>query len=207
MPTSGITPGLEIDTGPMYSKKTWSFMGHLDRYSHALDPDQVSVFYAARDTRSPHGTIHTRLGDVSVPAVPLVRIRDVLESAHERTRVCGFDEFQFFKDPPHEVKRVIVDELVRKRRERVLIAGLNLDWRGQAFEVIRELMPFAERVTVNHAVCMVRDNGSKCGRPAFFSQLFIRGELAGSDTPREVVQKTTAEDYQARCGLHFVWPS
>ncbi len=206
MSHGGFAPGLEIDTGPMYGKKTWALIGHVDRYRHALDPDQVSVFYPERDKRTAPGTIQTRLSSVSFSAKPFSRIRDILELTDERTRVSGIDEIQFVPDSPQEVKRVIVDELVRKRGQRVLVAGLNLDFCGNPFEVIRELMPFAERVTVNHAVCMVRDNGSKCGRPAFFSQLFIDGTLAGSGTPRVVVQKTTSEDYQARCGLHFVWP-
>lgn len=198
--SNGFIPGLVIETGPMYSEKTLALIRHLERYRHALD--HVQAFYPAKDERTAVGSIQTRWHGVAIPADPVNRASDILKLLHHNTRVVGIDEIQFLPDAD-EVVTVIVHELIRRRRLRVVVAGLNLDYKGNPFAAVRALMPYAEQVTVNPAVCTVPTEDGKCGHPAYFSQLFIEGGLAPVVGEQAIVQKSPKENYQPRCALHY----
>jgi len=195
-------PGLIIETGPMYSEKTLALIRHLERYRHALD--HVQAFYSSKDTRTIAGSIRTRLLNTSVPARPLATITELLTHLDAATHVIGIDEAQFFSDVDAVVSTVVHD-LIRKRGLRVIIAGLNLDYAGRPFPVMNALMPYAEKVNVNPAVCTVPNDTGKCGHPAGYSQLFLDSELTGAMQTHEIIQQSSKQDYQPRCALHYTF--
>jgi len=119
---------------------------------------------------------------------------DVLKIVEERqVEVVGIDEVQFF-DPGI----IDVAEYLAGKGVRVILAGLDQDFRGEPFGPMPELLALAEDVTKLTAVCMV------CGRPATRTQRIVNGRPARYDDP--VVMVGAAESYEARCREHHVVP-
>lgn len=99
------------------------------------------------------------------------------------------DEAQFFGPDLTALALELADEGVR-----VILAGLDLDFRAEPFGVIPELLARAESVEKLTAICTV------CGAPATRSQRLIGGQPARFDDP--VVLVGAQESYEARCRLH-----
>jgi thymidine kinase len=107
--------------------------------------------------------------------------------------VVAVDEAQFFDDELIQV----VQELAHGGR-RVLVAGLDTDFRGVPFGPMPQLMALAEQVDKLHAICMV------CGETASRTQRLINGRPARFDDP--VVVVGASELYEARCRAHHEVP-
>ena len=102
------------------------------------------------------------------------------------TTVEAIDEAQFFDKGIVELcKRLAV------RGVRVIVAGLDLDFKGEPFGPVPRLMAEAEMVDKLQAICVV------CGAPASRTQRLINGEPAGYDDP--VIMVGAKENYEARC--------
>jgi thymidine kinase len=80
----------------------------------------------------------------------------------------------------------------------VLVAGLDMDFRGEPFGVMPEFLAIAEQVDKFQAICMV------CGEPASRTQRLVNGKPARYSDP--VVIVGAAEMYEARCRLHHEVP-
>jgi thymidine kinase len=93
---------------------------------------------------------------------------------------------------------VVVAQELADRGLRVVVAGLDLDFRGEPFGPMPVLMTKAERVDKLHAICMV------CGEEASRTQRLVNGKPARYDDP--VVIVGAAELYEARCRLHHEVP-
>ena len=107
-----------------------------------------------------------------------------MEALDYRTEVLGIDEVQFFDDGVVEVC-----ERLANMGKRVIVAGLDTDYLGNAFKPIPELMAVAEFVTKHLAVCM------RCGSPANRSQRLLGGG--------DLVEVGSSESYEARCRRCF----
>jgi len=107
--------------------------------------------------------------------------------------VIGIDEAQFFDDELVEIVQSLADRGVR-----VIVAGLDTDFRGEPFGPMPVLMAKAERVEKLNAICMV------CGGEASRTQRLVNGKPARYDDP--VVIVGAAELYEARCRRHHVVP-
>ena len=118
---------------------------------------------------------------------------DILTKIEKDTTVVGIDEAQFF-DP--EV--VQVAQQLATRGIRVLVAGLDTDFRGEPFGPMPVLMSMAEHVDKLHAICMV------CGDEASRTQRLVNGKPARYDDP--VVIVGASEMYEARCRVHHEVP-
>ena len=92
---------------------------------------------------------------------------------------------------------IIADELA-ERGIRVIVAGLDTDFRGETFGSMPVLMSKAEHVSKLHAICMV------CGDDASRTQRLVNGKPARYDDP--VVIVGASELYEARCRLHHEVP-
>ena len=114
-------------------------------------------------------------------------------SLSEPYEIIGIDEAQFFDNEIIEIAQTLADS-----GKRVIIAGLDTDFRGEPFGPIPVLMAQAERVDKLHAICMI------CGEPASRTQRLIDGEPARYDEP--VVVVGAAELYEARCRRHHDVP-
>ena len=109
------------------------------------------------------------------------------------TTVIAIDEAQFF-----DAELVTITQELADRGIRVIVAGLDTNFRGKPFGPMPELMARAEIVDKLHAICMV------CGEPASRTQRLIDGKPAKYDDP--VVIVGASELYEARCRKHHQVP-
>jgi len=116
-------------------------------------------------------------------------VEAIAEQIEGDTSVVAIDEAQFFDDMILKVCRDLADE-----GRRVIVAGLDTDFRGNPFGPIPRLMATAERVDKLHAICMV------CGKPATRTQRLINNAPAHASDP--VIVVGASEMYEARCREH-----
>ena len=117
----------------------------------------------------------------------------ITELVQEDTTVVGIDEAQFFDKEISDVAQRLADRGIR-----VIVAGLDLDFRGEPFGPIPDLMAKAEEVAKLHAICMV------CGNEASRTQRLIDGRPAHYNDPIVIVG--ASEMYEARCREHHEVP-
>jgi thymidine kinase len=142
--------------------------------------------------------------------MPVSSSKEILEKLDPDTEVVGIDEIQFLDDGMIDV----AEELVR-RGIRVILACLNLDFRGEPFpfknskRTVAEMIARSDYIDKLQAICThkIKDgNGNVkiCGRKAQFTQRLINGEPAPYDSPTIVVG--SEELYEARCREHHIVP-
>jgi thymidine kinase len=181
---------IEVVCGSMFSGKTDELIRRLVRATIAKQ--KVQVFKPAIDVRYAVEKVTSHAGS-DYDAIPVQKAADIREKIDRETTVVAIDEAQFF-DP--EVVQ-IADELA-SRGVRVLIAGLDQDFRGEPFGPMPFLMSRAERVDKLHAICMV------CGDEASRTQRLVNGKPARYDDPIVIVG--ASELYEARCRIHHEVP-
>jgi thymidine kinase len=170
-------PGwVEVIAGGMFSGKTEELIRRLRRAHIARQ--SVSSFKPALDDRYDEAAIVSH-DQVKVPSTMVRTAGEILEGAVD-AQVVGIDEAQFFE-------RDIVDVTARlaKGGKRVIVAGLDLDYRGNPFGPMPELLVNAEYVTKALAICV------RCGGPATRSQRLVPG-------PDQILVGAS-ESYEARC--------
>ncbi|HET9588845.1 MAG TPA: thymidine kinase [Anaerolineales bacterium] len=185
-----IHGSIEVICGSMFSGKTDELIRRLVRARIAKQ--KVQVFKPAIDVRYAVEKVTSHAGS-NYDAIPVQKAAEIRERVEPDTTVVGIDEAQFF-DP--EVIQV-ADELAT-RGIRVLIAGLDTDFRGEPFGSMPVLMSMAEQVDKLHAICMV------CGDEASRTQRLVNGKPARFDDP--VVIVGASEMYEARCRKHHEVP-
>jgi len=184
------TGSIEVITGSMFCGKTDELIRRLRRASIARQ--KVQVFKPAIDNRYAVQKVTSHAGS-EYDALPIQSAAEVLERLEPDTTVVAIDEAQFFDDHILQVVHELADRGVR-----VIIAGLDTDFRGEPFGPMPVLMAQAERVDKLHAICMV------CGESASRTQRLIDGKPARYDEP--VVVVGAAELYEARCRKHHQVP-
>jgi thymidine kinase len=153
------TGWIEVICGGMFSGKTEELIRRLRRAQIARQ--RVAIFKPVVDDRYASDEIVTH-DRISIPSVPVRHPRDILEQGRD-AQVLGIDEVQFFDRSVVAVCQELAD-----RGTRVIVAGLDTDYRGQAFEPVPELLAVAEYITKTHAVCVI------CGNPASRTQRVVR---------------------------------
>ena len=184
------TPGVEVITGSMFSGKTDELIRRLRRARIARQ--EVQVFKPSIDVRFAAGKVTSHAGS-EFEATPVERAAMIGALVRPTVTVVAVDEAQFFDDE----LVAVVDQLAQSGR-RVLIAGLDTDFRGEPFGPMPRLMAMAELVDKLHAICMV------CGESASRTQRLINGRPARHDDP--VVVVGASEMYEARCRRHHEVP-
>jgi thymidine kinase len=183
---------IEVITGSMFSGKSEELIRRVRRALIARR--RVQVFKPALDDRySGVKTISSHAGS-DVEAVPVQGSAEIAAKAHPLTQVFAVDEVQFLDDGVVDVISVLAD-----RGARVIVAGIDMDFRGEPFGPMPKILSIAEAVDKLHAICMV------CGAPASRNQRLVDGEPAPYEAP--VVQVGGAESYEARCRRHHEVPS
>jgi thymidine kinase len=120
--------------------------------------------------------------------------RDVAEHVAADTQVIAVDEVQFLDDGIAAVANDLAD-----RGRRVILAGTDMDFRGEPFGPVGPLLAMAERIDKLHAICVV------CGELATRNQRLIDGEPAVAEGP--TIQVGGSESYEARCRACHEVPS
>ncbi|MBN1440136.1 MAG: thymidine kinase [Anaerolineales bacterium] len=190
MPATG---SLEVITGPMFSGKTDELIRRLRRARIARQ--KVQVFFPAADSRyAGYGCakVASHAG-AEFDAVPVRSAQEILPAVEAETGLVGIDDAHFFDDDLLRVAQKLASAGVR-----VIVAGLDTDFRGEPFGPMPALMAQAERLDKLQAICMV------CGEPASRTQRLINGRPAGAHEPVLVVG--AGELYEARCRAHHEVP-
>jgi thymidine kinase len=182
---------VEVICGSMFSGKTDELIRRLVRSKIARQ--QVQVFKPAIDVRYAAEKVRSHTG-VDFDAVPIEKPGEILQKLDKGTTVLGIDEAQFLDE-----ELVWVVQRLAANGVRVLVAGLDMDFRGEPFGSMPTIMSMAERVDKLHAICMV------CGEEASRTQRLVSGKPARYDEP--VVIVGAAELYEARCREHHVVPA
>lgn len=181
---------IEVVCGSMFSGKTDELIRRLVRATIARQ--KVQVFKPAIDVRYAVEKVASHTGS-TFDAIPVEKARDILNKVSEDTTVVGLDEAQFFDGEIVDIAQTLSDRGVR-----VIVAGLDMDFRGEPFGSMPVLMAKAESVLKLHAICMV------CGDEASRTQRLVNGKPARYDEP--VVIVGASELYEARCRLHHEVP-
>ena len=184
------TGSIEVVTGSMFCGKTDELIRRLRRATIARQ--KVQVFKPSIDNRYAVEKVTSHAGS-EFEAKPIQRARDILDYVDKATTVIGIDEAQFFDDEIIPICQDLADRGVR-----VIIAGLDTDFRGEPFGPMPILMAKAEVVDKYHAICMV------CGESASRTQRLVDGHPAHYDDP--VVIVGASEMYEARCRKHHEVP-
>jgi thymidine kinase len=188
--TPQIHGSVEVICGSMFSGKTDELIRRLRRATIARQ--RVQVFKPAIDVRYAVEKVTSHAG-TDYAAIPVEKAADIRGRVDELATVIAIDEAQFFD---REIVPVV--EELAARRVRVIVAGLDTDFRGEPFGPMPELMARAEHVDKIQAICMV------CGEPACRTQRLVNGKPARFDDP--VVIVGAAEMYEARCRIHHEVP-
>ena len=176
------TGWIEVITGCMFSGKTEELIRRLRRAQIAKQ--QVKIFKPKIDTRFADDSIVSH-SEQSLPSIQIKDINDALELSDD-AQVIGIDEAQFFSEDTTKVCTELAD-----KGKRVIVAGLDQDYRGIPFEPIPHLLAIAEYITKSLAICV------ECGNPADKTQ------RKTSSTERVILG--ASDIYEARCRkCHYI---
>lgn len=176
------TGWIEVITGCMFSGKTEELIRRLRRAKIAKQT--VVIFKPNIDTRYSTNSIvsHT---EQSLPSILIKDVKEILDLV-EDAQVIGIDEAQFFSNDLIDVCNQLADD-----GKRVIVAGLDMDYRGVPFEPMPQILSVAEYITKSLAICV------ECGNPADRTQR--------KTTSSERVIVGAADVYEARCRkCHYI---
>jgi len=182
---------LEVICGSMFSGKSEELIRRVRRAQFAKQ--QIQVFKPVIDNRYSEEAVVSHNG-TSVTCKPIESSSQIFAHLKPDTEIIAIDEVQFFDDNIVEVVTALAD-----KGYRVIVAGLDQDFRGEPFGPVPALMAIAESVTKLQAVCSV------CGSPASRTQRLINGKPASYDDP--VILVGASESYEARCRHHHEVPN
>lgn len=173
---------IEVITGCMFSGKTEELIRRLRRAKIAKQ--KVVIFKPIIDTRFSNNSIVSH-SEQSLPSVLIKDVKEILNLV-EDAQVVGIDEAQFFSSDIISVCNTLADD-----GKRVIVAGLDMDYRGVPFEPMPQLLSVAEYITKSLAICV------ECGNPADRTQR--------KTTSSERVIVGAADLYEARCRkCHYI---
>jgi thymidine kinase len=176
------TGWIEVIAGCMFSGKTEELIRRLRRAQIAKQ--NVKIFKPKIDTRYSDSDIVSH-SEQSLPSILISDINEVLEHSGD-AQVIGIDEAQFFSNDIIEICNKLACE-----GKRIIVAGLDQDYKGIPFEPMPQLLAIAEYITKTLAICM------NCGNPADKTQR--------KTTSSERVVVGAADVYEARCRkCHYI---
>jgi thymidine kinase len=181
---------IEVICGSMFCGKTEELIRRIRRAMIARQ--KIQVYKPSIDDRFGVERVTSHTGQ-TIEALPIRAPAEILATLAPETTVVAIDEAQFFP-----VELVSIVEELAGRGIRVIVAGLDMDFRGEPFGAIPELMSRAEDVTKLHAICVV------CGEEACRTQRLVNGEPAHYSDP--IILVGASEKYEARCRTHHMVP-
>lgn len=174
---------LEVICGCMFAGKTEELIRRINVLSYARK--NILVFKPKIDDRYSTTEIASHAGS-KVPCIVISKAKEILNHVNYDTDVVAIDEVQFFDEDVVDICEYLADSGLR-----VMVAGLDKDFRGEPFGVLPDLLTRAEFVTKLTAVC------AKCGAPATRTQRIINGKPASFNDP--IVLVGAKEAYEPRC--------
>ncbi|MGN0004923.1 MAG: thymidine kinase [Candidatus Gastranaerophilaceae bacterium] len=174
----------EIITGPMSCGKTEELLRRIRRL--IIAKKKVKVVSPSIDTRAKRDCIESRNG-LWLDTAKVRTAKEILDVVEKEDDVIAIDELQFFdKDIVNVINTLVM------QGKRVIGTGLDLDFKGEPFGSMPELLAYADKVDKLTAICM------KCGSEyAVRTQRLIDGEPADINSP--LIMIGADETYEARC--------
>ena len=175
---------IEVICGSMFSGKSEELIRRLRRAQIARQ--RVQIFKPKLDNRFSEDHIVSH-SDMKIKSQLVVTAGEIIEQLDGRTQVIGIDEGQFF-----DMQLVSVCNRMSDMGKRVIVAGLDQDFRGRPFDPMPQLLAVAEYITKTLAICV------RCGAPANRTQRIV-------DSPDRLLVGASGV-YEARCRLCFEPP-
>jgi thymidine kinase len=185
---------IEVICGCMFSGKTEELIRRLHHVQIARQ--RLVAFTPRRDTRYAAGNLVSHNG-VRIEAHIISSIGEIADHLSEDVQVVALDELHFFDDDPDTICNTC--QSLADRGIRVIVAGLDQDFRARPFPAMSQLLAVAEQADKLYAICV------RCGAYATRSQRLIDGQPAPFDAPTIVVGGL--ELYEARCRACFSQPT
>ena len=175
---------IECICGSMFSGKSEELLRRIKR--GVIAKQKVLLFKPSIDNRYDENRVSTHNGN-SYESISIEKSSDILNFVKDtKYDIIGIDEIQFFDNDIVKIINKLADDGIR-----VIVAGLDMDFKAEPFHPMPEIMAISEMVTKLHAVC------NKCGKEASRSQRLINGKPAKYDDPIVVIG--ASESYEARC--------
>ena len=175
---------IEVICGSMFSGKSEELIRRLRRAQIARQ--RVQIFKPKLDNRYAEDHIVSH-SEMKIKSQLVTNAGEILDLLEDRTQVIGIDEGQFFDLGLADVCNKLADS-----GKRVIVAGLDQDFRGRPFDPMPQLLAIAEYITKTLAICV------RCGAQANRTQRLVENSdrlLVGA-----------GGDYEARCRLCFEPP-
>ena len=172
---------IEVVVGPMFSGKSEELIRRLRRAEFARQ--RVQIFKPAIDSRFAPNEIVSHSG-LGISSDNVTKASEILDKLQPRTEVIGIDEAQFLGEEVVEVCTKLAN-----LGKRVIVAGLDTDFRGRPFEPMPRLLAVAEEITKLLAICV------RCGNPAVHTQRLVENE--------DLIVVGASDAYEARCRRCF----
>ncbi len=183
---------IEVISGVMFSGKSEELIRRVRRATIARK--KVQVFKSQLDDRYGGLQVVSSHDGGRIEAIPVQSSMEVTEHLDPRAEVIAIDEAQFL-----DAGIVRVVNTLANRGVRVVVAGTDMDFRGDPFGPMAELLAIAEQVDKLTAICVV------CGSPATRNQRLVDGKPAPAEGP--TIQVGGLESYEARCRACHVVPA
>ncbi len=176
---------IEVICGGMYSGKTEELLRRIRQV--AIARQSYRIFTPQRDIRYGTGVVASHSGG-RTEAITIASLREVKDHIDD-VQVVAVDELHFLDDTPEETLQICQE--LADRGMRVIVAGLDQDYRAEPFPAMSQVMAVAEQVDKLYAICV------RCGAYATRSQRLIDDAPAPYDAPTIVVGGLDL--YEARC--------
>jgi thymidine kinase len=174
---------IEVITGPMFAGKTEELIRRVKRLEYAKQ--NILVFKPVIDDRYATNEVvshnHNRTKSININ-----KAHDIIQYVDENTNVVAIDEIQFLDEEAVDICEYLADKGIR-----VIVSGLDRNFRGEPFSFMPKLLALAEYVTKLSAICV------KCHTPATRTQRIIDGRPANYDDP--IILVAAQDSYEARC--------
>ncbi len=174
---------IEVITGPMFAGKTEELLRRVKRLEYAKK--NIVVFKPVIDNRYADNEVVSHNKN-KTKSVNIQKAEDMFMHVTKETEVIVIDEVQFL-----DSSTVDVIDAFANAGKRVIVSGLDMDFRGVPFSFMPTLLSMAEYVTKLSAVCL------ECGSPATRTQRIVNGKPARYLDP--IVLIGASESYEARC--------
>jgi len=174
---------IEVICGPMFAGKTEELLRRVKRLEYARK--NIVVFKPIIDNRYSENEVVSHNNN-RTKSVNISHARQIFTHIDANTDVVAIDEIQFLDE-----EAVPICEHLAEQGIRVIVSGLDRDFRGEPFSFMPKLLAISEYVTKLTAICV------KCGIPATRTPRIVNGKPARYDDP--IVLIGAEESYEARC--------
>jgi thymidine kinase len=174
---------IEVITGPMFAGKTEELIRRIKRLEYAKQ--NILVFKPTMDTRYAQNEVVSH-NNTRTRSINIKRASEIMDYIDDETNVVAIDEVQFLDEEAVDICEYLADHGIR-----VIVSGLDRNFRGEPFSFMPRLLAIAEDVTKLSAICVV------CHTPATRTQRIVNGKPANYDDP--IILVGAQDSYEARC--------